>query len=74
MFQSGMLLTDRLKQHNSNSGSEIQAAGSMHWNANAAIVIGRKQTLGEAFRLRTKYQKIIAVKSHIVVRALTFCR
>jgi hypothetical protein len=69
-----LLLAHALKQHNSDRSSQIQAAGSVHWNTNAAVLVDDEQILREPFCFRAEHEKITALKSCFVVRALALCR
>jgi hypothetical protein len=68
------LLAHGFKQHNCDRSGQVQAAGFMHRNADAAIFIGYEQILRKPFCFRAKHEKIIALKSYFVVRTLALCR
>jgi len=46
----------------------------MHWNTNTAVLVGREQILREPFCFSAEHEKITALKSRFVVRALALCR
>src|SRR5580704_3276236 len=46
----------------------------MHWNTNAAVLVNGQQILREPFCFSTEHEKISALKSCLVIRALTLCR